>query len=198
MNFWDTRFNQEEYLFGKQPAAALVKYKNLLIPRGETLVVADGEGRNSVYLANKGFKVSATDYSKIAVKKAKKLAQEKNVWVNFQMRNIYDINVNTKIYDNVIAIFIQFVPPPQITSVLKSLYKLTKIGGTLLIHGYTPEQVKLGTGGPPDSEHMYIKLMLAKIFSEGKILVNREYQNHISEGKEHNGQSALIDFVLRI
>jgi hypothetical protein len=114
------------------------------------------------------------------------------------VRNIYDINVNTNEYDNVIAIFIQFVPPAQITPVLKSLYELTKIGGTLLIHGYTPEQVKLGTGGPPDPEHMYTKVMLAKIFSEGTILVNREYQNHISEGKGHNGQSALIDFVLRI
>ena len=198
MDFWDKRFNQGEYVFGKKPAAALVAHEELLIPQGETLVVADGEGRNSVYLASKGFKVSATDYSSVALEKAKKLAQEKNVAVNFKVEDIYNINLRNKKYDNVIGIFIQFIPPHQITSILKSLQRLTKIGGTLFIHGYTPEQVELGTGGPPDKQHMYTKAMLANIFSEGTVLVNREYNDYISEGKGHHGESALIDFVLQV
>lgn len=198
MDFWDKRFNQREYVFGKNPAAALVTHEELLIPHGETLVVADGEGRNSVYLAGKGFKVFATDYSSVAIEKAKKLAEENNVTVNYKVEDIYDINVRDKKYDNVIAIFIQFVPPHQITSVLNSLHRLTKVGGTLFIHGYTPEQVELKTGGPPDKQHMYTKAMLANIFSEGTVLVNKEYHDHISEGKGHHGGSALIDFVLKV
>ena len=81
---WDKRFSIEDYLFGTEPAQALVKLEKYLIPKGETLVIADGEGRNSVYLAGKGFKVTATDYSKVASKKAKALAKSQNVKVNYK------------------------------------------------------------------------------------------------------------------
>ena len=114
------------------------------------------------------------------------------------MENIYDINVHNKKYNNVIAIFIQFVPPQQITSVLNSLHRLTMIGGILFIHGYTPEQVELGIGCAPDKQYMYTKAMLTNIFSGGTVLVNKEYQNHISEGKWHHGESALINFLLQV
>jgi len=125
---WDKRFSIEDYLFGTEPAQALVKLEKYLIPKGETLVIADGEGRNSVYLAGKGFKVTATDYSKVASKKAKALAKSQNVKVNYKIEDFFDIDWLEKQYDNVVGICFQFVPSEVIKEVLRGLRAATKKG----------------------------------------------------------------------
>jgi len=166
MNPWDQRFQGDEYVFGTEPAKALLKLEQYLVPNGPakallkleqylvpngaTLVIADGEGRNSVYLASKGFKVTATDYSKIGIDKAKRLAAERNVSVNYMIEDIFERDWPSQQYDNVVAVFIQFVPPTQMTKVLTGLAASVKPNGTLLVHGYTPNQVEFGTGGPPN------------------------------------------------
>ena len=197
MNPWDKRFLSDEYLFGTEPAQALVKLEEHLLPNGKTLVVADGEGRNSVYLASKGFQVTATDYSEVGLRKARKLAEMQGQKVNYLVQDIYETNWSNNQYDNVIAIFIQFVPPEKQRSVLNSLRKATKFGGTLLVHGYTPEQVALKTGGPPNTDHMYTTELLNEIYSGMKIIISNEYRIVIEEGQGHNGMSALIDFVAK-
>ena len=108
MNPWDQRFQGDEYVFGTEPAKALVKLEQYLVPDGTTLVAADGEGRNSVYLASKGFKVTATDYSKIGVDKAKRLATERNVYVNYIVEDIFERDWPSEQYDNVVAVFIKW------------------------------------------------------------------------------------------
>ena len=110
-NFWDKRYAGADYLFGAQPAAGLIALEPHLVSGGKTLVVADGEGRNSVYLASRGYNVRATDYSQVAQLKAKALAKEAGVDVEFVLSDIYDEGWSDQAYDNVIAIFIQFVPP---------------------------------------------------------------------------------------
>ena len=192
---WDQRFSGEEYLFGVEPAQALVKLERYLVPNGRTLVVADGEGRNSVYLASKGFDVVATDFSKVGIDKAKALAAEKNVGVDYRQCDIYDQDWSGEKYDNVLAIFIQFVTPSKVETVFQGLQSALKQGGTLLIHGYTPEQVKYGTGGPANPERMYTEELLASSFANMNIKLNTAYHAEISEGTGHSGQSALIDFV---
>ena len=194
---WDKRYSTEDYLFGTKPAQALVKLEKHLVPKGETLAIADGEGRNSVYLASKGFKVTATDYSKVAVKKAKALAKSQNVQVNYRIEDFYDIDWSEKQYENVVGICFQFVPAERIREVLRGLRAATKKGGTLLVHGYTPEQINFATGGPKDVAQMYTKETFENAFNDVEIIVNHEYRMHISEGLGHNGMSALIDFVAK-
>ena len=194
---WDKRYSTEDYLFGTKPAQALVKLEKHLVPKGETLVIADGEGRNSVYLASKGFKVTATDYSKVAVKKAKALAKSQNVQVNYRIEDFYDIDWSEKQYENVVGICFQFVPAERIREVLRGLRAATKKGGTLLVHGYTPEQINFATGGPKDIAQMYTKETFENALNDVEIIVNHEYRMHISEGLGHNGMSALIDFVAK-
>ena len=194
---WDKRYSTEDYLFGTKPAQALVKLEKYLVPKGETLVIADGEGRNSVYLASKGFKVTATDYSKVAGKKAKALAESQNVQVNYKIEDFFNIDWSEKQYDNVIGIYFQFVPAEMIREVLRGLRVATKKGGTLLVHGYTPEQINFATGGPKDIAQMYTKETFENAFNDVEIIVNHEYRMHISEGLGHNGMSALIDFVAK-
>lgn len=192
---WDERFSIEEYLFGAEPAQALVKLEHYLIPQGETLVIADGEGRNSVYLASKGFKVTASDASTVANIKARALAASQNVEVNYQVEDFFDIDWSAQQYDNIVGIFFQFIPPDKIKQVLTALRTAIKKGGTLLIHGYTPQQIELATGGPKDASLMYTKELFEDLFENVEILVNKEYQMHLTEGSGHNGPSALIDFV---
>ena len=195
MNPWDKKFERDEYIFGKRPADALVKLEHHLVPNGRTLVVADGEGRNSVYLASRGFDVTATDYSKVGLAKAKALAEEHNVSVNYIFEDIFDRDLTSQQYDNVVAIFIQFVPPSHMRSVLRGLSTATKPGGTLLLHGYTPQQVTFGTGGPPNPEHMYTQAMLREIYQDLNITVCEEYLADLDEGLGHSGRSALLDFI---
>ena len=90
-NFWDKRYADADYLFGTKPAAGLIALEPHLVAGGKTLVVADGEGRNSVYLASRGYKVRATDYSQVAQEKAKALAKAAGVDVDFVLSDIYMI-----------------------------------------------------------------------------------------------------------
>ena len=194
---WDERFSIEDYLFGAEPAQALVRLEHYLIPQGDTLVIADGEGRNSVYLASRGFRVTASDSSTVANIKAKALAASQNVEVNYQVEDFFDIDWSAKQYDNIVGIFFQFIPPDKIKQVLMALRTAIKKGGTLLIHGYTPQQIELATGGPKDVSLMYNKELFEDVFESVEILVNKEYQMQLSEGSGHKGQSALIDFVAK-
>jgi len=192
---WNKRFSIEDYLFGADPAQALVKLEHYLIPQGDTLVIADGEGRNSVYLASRGFRVTASDSSTVANIKAKALAASQNVEVNYQVEDFFDIDWSAQQYDNIVGIFFQFIPPDKIKQVLTALRTAIKKGGTLLIHGYTPQQIELATGGPKDVSLMYTKELFEDMFENVEILVNKEYQMQLTEGSGHNGPSALIDFV---
>jgi len=194
---WDSRFAGEEYLFGIEPADALKRHLPMLVDAGRTLVVADGEGRNSTFLAQQGFEVVAQDYSPVAVAKAQKLAAQKSVEIEFRVSDIHDFDWTEEEYDNVVAIFIQFVAPDRQAYVFEGLKSALAPGGTLLLHGYTPEQINFGTGGPPNADHMYTSQMLNDAFHDLDILVNRSYHAEISEGKGHSGMSALIDFVAK-
>ena len=194
---WNKRFSIEDYLFGADPAQALVKLEHYLIPQGDTLVIADGEGRNSVYLASRGFRVTASDSSTVANIKAKALAASQNVEVNYQVEDFFDIDWSAEQYDNIVGIFFQFIPPDKIKQVLTALRTAIKKGGTLLIHGYTPQQIELATGGPKDVSLMYTKELFEDVFESVEILVNKEYQMQLGEGSGHKGQSALIDFVAK-
>ena len=194
---WNKRFSIEDYLFGADPAQALVKLEHYLIPQGDTLVIADGEGRNSVYLASRGFRVTASDSSTVANIKAKALAASQNVEVNYQVEDFFDIDWSAKQYDNIVGIFFQFIPPDKIKQVLMALRTAIKKGETLLIHGYTPQQIELATGGPKDVSLMYTKELFEDVFESVEILVNKEYQMQLGEGSGHKGQSALIDFVAK-
>ena len=194
---WDERYSIDEYLFGKEPAQALLRNEEHLVSGGTTLVIADGEGRNSVYLAKKGFKVTATDYSIVANQKAKSLAVIENVQVDYKLEDFFDINWSEKSYDNVIGICFQFVPHHLIDNVLMDLRSATKKGGTLLIHGYTPTQLKYGTGGPKDKSLMYTKDTFTNLFHESEIFKLEEYEAIINEGIGHSGRSAMIDFIAK-
>ena len=113
----------------------------------------------------------------------------------FELADIYDYDWHKQRYDNVVAIFIQFVPPEMWPSVFEGLKSALRKGGVLMLHGYTPKQVEYGTGGPSNPAHMYTTEMLASAFADMDILINNAYEADLDEGPGHNGRSALIDFI---
>ncbi len=194
---WNARFARDEYLFGEEPNVFLRAHAHWLRPGGSVLCVADGEGRNSVWLAEQGLKVSAFDFAPNAVAKAKRLAQRRDVSVAHELGDAYTWPWAAQRYDALVAVFIQFLPPEPRDSVFAGMMFAVEPGGLFLLEGYRPEQVDYGTGGPPRREHMYTRQWLEATFTGWEILVLKGYDAVIREGKAHSGMSALIDLVAR-
>lgn len=194
---WNDRYNRPDYLFGTEPAEFLKVQARHLPSEGRVLVVADGEGRNSVFLAERGLMVTAFDYAPNALAKAEDLAKQKGVEVDFLEADIFVWDWSADSYDAVVAIFIQFMPPKSRVAVFEGLKAALKPGGVLLLHGYAPRQVEYGTGGPPVAENMYTLPLLEAAFAGFEVLHSADYDAEIDEGPGHSGLSGLIDYVVR-
>ena len=193
---WDERYDRQDYLFGTAPAAFLAAHAGVISPGSRVLCVADGEGRNSVYLAGLGYQVTAFDVSPVGIDKARKLARTRGVTVDFRVSSIEDWDWSRS-FDAVVGIFIQFVGPEERARLLADMGRAVTPGGLLLLHGYAPRQVDNGTGGPPHPENMYTEDMLAAAFRGWEVLRSADYDLVIDEGPGHSGHSALVDFIAR-
>ena len=194
---WNKRFAREDFLFGEEPNSFLRAQAHRLRPADSVLCVADGEGRNSVWLAEQGMAVTAFDFAPNALAKARRLAARRGASVNHQLGDAYSWPWTAAHYDVVVAIFIQFLPPGERDGVFAGMQSAVRAGGLFLLEGYRPEQVDNRTGGPPRREHMYTREWLEHIFSGWTILVLDSYDAVIREGEAHSGMSALIDLVAR-
>jgi cyclopropane fatty-acyl-phospholipid synthase-like methyltransferase len=197
VNMWDERYSSGEYFFGTKPNAFMQSQHHLLQPGMSCLAVADGEGRNGVWLVEQGLKVVSVDSSPVAASKADTLAQQRGVKLDFEVADLLTWEWGSNRFDVVVAIFIQFATPAQRSQLFENMKKCLKPGGLLLLEGYTPRQLEYGTGGPPVAENMYTETLLKNEFVDMEIMQLREYDAEINEGAGHHGMSALIDFVAR-
>ncbi|MFZ2541626.1 MAG: class I SAM-dependent methyltransferase [Gallionella sp.] len=196
-SIWDERYAGEEYIFGTEPNAFLLSQQGLLKQGGYCLAVADGEGRNGVWLAEQGLRVMSVDSSAVAMNKAGTLAQQRGVKVDFELADLLQWDWGVNRFDVVAAIFIQFAGTAQREQMFANIKRCLKPGGLLLLQGYTPRQLEYGTGGPPLAENLYTEPMLRSAFADWEILHLREHDDFISEGSAHHGMSALIDMAAR-
>jgi SAM-dependent methyltransferase len=198
---WNARFAAEGYLFGTAPNGFLASQAHRLAPGTSALCVADGEGRNSVWLAQQGLQVTAFDFSPVALDKAQRLAAQAGEGVaarlDYSMGNIEAWDWDARDYDMVAAIFIQFLAPAERQRVFFGMMRALKPGGLLILQGYTPKQVEYKTGGPPHREYMYTSELLRETFGALEILHLAEHEDMVDEGSAHKGRSALIDMVAR-
>ena len=202
-NAWSNRYRDagEHYLFGTEPNRFLA-HRATLLQNGQTaLSIADGEGRNSVWLAEQGLQVTAIEISPVAVEKARRLAAGRQVDVEFMLANMLapdwpppELHGG---FDWVIGIFIQFVGPEARERQFAAMKQLTRPGGRILLHGYTPKQLDYKTGGPSAVENLYTLDFLQSAFADWAIEEIVEYEDEISEGLGHQGRSALIGLVAR-
>jgi cyclopropane fatty-acyl-phospholipid synthase-like methyltransferase len=197
-DFWNKRFDTADYIFGKAPNEYLVAQAKLHLKQGDSvLCVADGEGRNSVWLAKQGMRVDAFDLSEIALGKAMALATEEAVQVQFSLASSDTWDWQPNHYDAVVGIFIQFADPVMRTRLFAQMLSTLKPGGALIIQGYTPKQLEFKTGGPSILEHLYTEAMIRDLIGDLEQIDLCVYEKTLSEGPKHTGMSALLGLVAR-
>jgi SAM-dependent methyltransferase len=194
---WNSRFAETGYVFGREPNAFLAAQKHRLHAGQSALAVADGEGRNGVWLALQGLDVLSVDFSPVGLAKARGLAAEHGVALRTAQVDLADWDWDVPPADVIAAIFIQFADPDMRTRIFAHMKATLKPGGIILLTGYRPEQLQYGTGGPSQRENLYTETMLREAFADLTIEHLAAYDAEINEGAGHHGMSALIDMVAR-
>ena len=197
-DFWNKRFDTPDYIFGKAPNEYLEAQAKHHVKQGDSvLCVADGEGRNSVWLAKQGMRVDAFDLSEIALGKAIALANEEAVQVQFSLASSDTWDWQSNHYDAVVGIFIQFANPVMRARLFGQMISTLRPGGILIIQGYTPKQLEFKTGGPSILEHLYTEDMIRDLIGDLELIDLCVYEKALSEGPKHTGMSALLGLVAR-
>ena len=194
---WNGRYSAPGFLFGESPNAYLASTSWMLPAAGRALAVADGEGRNGVWLAGQGLAVDAVDFSPVAIAKAQAFATARGVKIHFAQANVVELVWPTALYDVIAAIFIQFATPAERTQLFQWFKRALKPGGLLILQGYRVEQLGYGTGGPPERDHLYTLALVRDAFADCEILDLASYDAEINEGTGHKGMSALLGAVVR-
>jgi SAM-dependent methyltransferase len=190
---WDERYSTEEFVYGTTPNAFLVSITDRL-PRGRVLCVAEGEGRNAVYLAQAGCEVFAVDASRVGLEKARRLARERAVHIDTLVADLADFAIQPDSWDAVVSIFCHLQPELR-----KRLHRRVvaglRRGGVLVLEAYRPEQIHYGTGGPGSADMMP---SLAELREELRGLAFEhavELDRDVNEGKYHTGKGAVVQVL---
>ncbi|MBS4207275.1 methyltransferase domain-containing protein [Bacillus sp. FJAT-50079] len=194
MNHWHTRFQKENYVYGREPNVFLKEFQKKIIISGDVLAVAEGEGRNAVYLAEQGMNVTAWDYAESGLEKTNKLAKERGVIVSTELIDLNEANWNKAKWDEIVCIFGHF-PPELRQKTLQGIKEAVKPGGYFLTEVYSHYQLPYKSGGPRDLDFLYKPEEFLSNFSEWRIVhfFMGEVTRH--EGELHNGRSHVIQFV---
>jgi len=193
---WNARYQSvDDYMYGTAPSQFVVANADRIPANANVLCVADGEGRNGVWLAEQGCTVTSVDASHVALKRAEALAQDRGVTIKTVLANLQQWDWPQARFDAVVCVFIQFVGARLRQTIFNHAMEALKPGGVFLLHGYRTEQIQFGTGGPPHVENLYTESGLRRELAMLEKLQIRSYDAEIYEGSGHVGMSALVDVV---
>ncbi|MDC3250233.1 class I SAM-dependent methyltransferase [bacterium] len=190
---WDKKYDTAEYLYGKFPNDFLKGHYNS-IPKGKVLLLADGEGRNSVFLAKQGYSVTAVDISQVGLDKAEKLSQECNVTIETICADLENFDLGKNKWDGIVAIYCH-LPEAIRQSLYKRIEVAIKPSGTLLLESYRPEQLNFKTGGPPVASMMTSKEALLKELPNLSFSHLEAIDREVVEGTGHTGLGAVVQAI---
>jgi SAM-dependent methyltransferase len=190
---WDERYSTQEYAYGTKPNKFLEENVTQ-IPKGMVLSLAEGEGRNAIFLAKQGYTVTAVDASIVGLNKARKLAEENGVMVEFIHADLADYDLGENKWDGIVSIFC-----PLPSSLRQQLYKKVEAGlkrnGVFLLEAYTPDQLKHGTGGGNSVDVMQSKESLRLELAGLKFRHLIELERDVIEGIYHTGIGAVVQAI---
>jgi SAM-dependent methyltransferase len=194
MNLWDERYSREEYVYGKEPNEFLVAQEPGLPRQARVLCIAEGEGRNAVFLAGRGHQVVAVDQSRVGLSKLAALAAEKGVVVESHCSDLESYEIPPATYDAIVSIWCH-VPPALRRRLHADCVRGLKNGGMFILEAYHPRQLEFRTGGPPTAELMMTLADLTEELRGLKVLLAREGEREVHEGAHHSGMSAVTQWV---
>jgi len=193
--FWNHRYAAADYVFGESPNTYLAKMASR-IPAGPVLCLAEGEGRNAVFLATLGHPVTAVDQSATGLAKARQLAAARGVELETVIADLADFTIEPGAWAGIVAIFAH-LPPVLRAQVHTQVVGGLRPGGVFILEAYTPAQLAFNTGGPKDPELLMTLAGLRDELSGLELLVDREIERDVIEGGGHTGRAAVVQILAR-
>jgi len=187
------RYSDAEYVYGTAPNEFLVSVADQ-IPRGRVLSLAEGEGRNAVYLAELGCKVLGVDASAVGMSKAQRLADERGVTIETRVADLADFHIEPDSWDAIVSIFCH-LPRPVRRTVHQAVRRALRPGGAYVCEAYTPRQLAFRTGGPSVPELLVTLDDLRTELAGLEFVVGREVERDVVEGNMHRGRSAVVQVL---
>jgi SAM-dependent methyltransferase len=195
-NQWDERYATDEYVYGTQPNDFVRDHVTSLPPGGRVLCLADGEGRNGVFLAQQGMNVTSVDQSSVGLAKASALAEQRGVSISTAVADLASYDLGTEQWDAIVSVFCH-LPPDLRRSVHNRAVHALRPGGVFLLEAYTPQQLEFRTGGPPTVDLLMTSSTLTEELEGLGMLLNHEFTRDIHEGRLHDGPSAVVQVLAR-
>lgn len=190
---WDERYAGDDYVYGTA-ANDFLKAAVAGVPLGRALCLAEGEGRNAVFLAGLGFDVLAVDSSAVGLRKAERLARERGVHIETLVADLADYRIEPGAWDLIVSIFCH-LPPPIRRCLHHEVVAGLRPGGVFILEAYTPAQLQRGTGGPPTAE---LAMSLEALTDELDGLEFEhavELERDVIEGRFHTGRGAVVQIL---
>jgi SAM-dependent methyltransferase len=192
-DFWNEKYANTDYAYGTEPneflASAVTKLK-----RGETLSLAEGEGRNAVWLAQQGFTVSSIEQSEKGVAKTLRLALQRGVIVMAERGELETFNIQPNSWDLVVSIYAH-TPQELRRKLHRQVVAGLKPGGVFILEAYTPAQIPNNTGGPKDASLMPTAELLRSEL-HGLVFDHlEEIERDVVEGSLHTGTAHVVQLV---
>jgi SAM-dependent methyltransferase len=194
-NSWDNRYAGAEYLYGTAPNDFVAEVA-LQIPSGPVLCLAEGEGRNAVYLAALGYVVTAVDQSAVALGKAKELAAARGVALETITADLADYSIAPGAWAGIVSVWAH-VPPALRRRVHAQVARGLQPGGLFILEAYTPAQLTFNTGGPRSVEMFMTAVQLREELAGLDFEIVRELERDVREGTKHTGRAAVVQVVAR-
>jgi 2-polyprenyl-3-methyl-5-hydroxy-6-metoxy-1,4-benzoquinol methylase len=193
-NIWNDRYKDESFFYGEVPNDFLSSVANKIPARSNILCLAEGEGRNAVYLATLGHKVTAIDQSDIGLNKLHKLALQKSVQINTIVADLSEYSIQENEWDVIVSIWCH-LPSQLRIKVHKQCVKGLKKNGLFILEAYTPQQLEYKTGGPRDTDLLMTAPILHEELKGLDFTIIKESIREIHEGAGHNGISAVVQVL---
>ena len=196
---WDERYSETEYIFGTEPNDFLKENFQKIPAGGKVLCLAEGEGRNAVFLAEQGYEVTAMDMSKVGLNKALKLAKDRGVEISTQVADLTDYDFGAGEWDGIVSIWAH-LPKTVRQCVHTQIVPALKSNGVFILEAYTEQQLAMDAiGGPPvtQKERFGSLAVLRNELAALEEIMGTETQRMISEGKRHQGLSAVVQFIAK-
>lgn len=194
--FWNQRFGRDEYVYGTSPNTFLESSAQFFPASGKVLCIAEGEGRNALFLCQQGHTVNAVDLSTEGKAKAERLAQQHGVSLEYAICDLNDFDYGENQWNAIVSIFAHVDSASRKNIYHKAIASL-KPGGIFLLESYHPRQLEYGTGGPKDVDMLVTLEDLRTHFQGLEVLHEAELERDVTEGSFHTGNAYVTQLIVR-